>query len=203
MLHAPDCARRTILVVDDDDDIRAVVALALELAGFEVDVATNGLQALDKVRRAAPTAVILDLNMPRMGGEDFLYAWRAGVEAPGVPVVVISAASDALRAGDLGVDAYLPKPFDINDLVQRVAHLVDAPVHAPVAAPRDARVDELRDIAEQLAQVLGVVLGAVEVLADDPPDPDERHAVTAGALASAQRGSALVRRLKHLVGHLD
>ncbi len=196
-------SHRTVLVVQDDEHIREVVALALELEGFAVDVATNSLRALDKVRRTAPAAVILDLNMPRMGGEDFLYAWRAGVEARGVPVVVISAASKALRADDLGVDAYIPKPFDIDDLVQRVASLVDAPTSSPIGEPPDVRVAELRDIAESLAHVLGMVLGTAEMLADDPPDPEERRALAARAVDSAHRGSALVRRLKHVVGTLE
>src|SRR5690349_22835235 len=73
-------AMKTILVVDDEVDLRRILQLALEEEGFHVDSAADGLAALRKVRERPPDLVILDLNMPRMGGEQFLYAWRAGVE---------------------------------------------------------------------------------------------------------------------------
>src|SRR5689334_16663432 len=100
--------RRTVLVVEDDVDLRAVLRFALEDEGFVVESAGDGLSALQKVRQLTPDLIVLDLNMPRMGGEDFLYAWRSGFETPGVPVVVITAESQALRPGDLGVAAFFP-----------------------------------------------------------------------------------------------
>ena len=69
-----DPGRRTVLVVEDDADILGMLQVSLELAGYEVESAADGLSALQKVRQATPDLVILDLNMPRMGGEDFLYA---------------------------------------------------------------------------------------------------------------------------------
>src|SRR3954471_15789705 len=94
--------RRTVLVVEDDADLLGRLQATLELPGYEVERAGDGLAAPHEVRRATPDLEILDLNMPRMGGEDFLYAWRSGFETPGVPVIVITAQSSALRAQDLG-----------------------------------------------------------------------------------------------------
>src|SRR3954451_24754139 len=76
-------ARKTILVVEDDVAICDLVRFALEVQGLNVESAADGLHALQKVRQATPDLVILDLNMPQMGGEDFLYAWRTGIEARG------------------------------------------------------------------------------------------------------------------------
>src|SRR5215207_3905267 len=128
--------RRTVLVVEDDADLRAALRFALEDEGLAVEGAGDGLSALQKVRRLAPDLVILDLNMPRMGGEDFLYAWRTGVEAPGVPVIVITAESRALRPGDLGVAAFPSKPFDIQALLSYVRDLLAVPSQARVEAGR-------------------------------------------------------------------
>jgi two-component system chemotaxis response regulator CheY len=143
--------RRTVLVVEDDADLLGMLQATLELAGYEVERAGDGLAALHEVRRATPDLAILDLNMPRMGGEDFLYAWRSGFETPGVPVIVITAQSRALRAQDLGVSACLPKPFDTNRLLACVADLLAVPSQARAAAGRDPRGVELAAVADDLA----------------------------------------------------
>ena len=195
--------RPTILVVDDDVDARVALRVALEEEGFAVDSAGDGLTALQKIREQAPDLVILDLHMPRMGGEDFLYAWRAGVETPGVPVIVITAISRGIRPQDLRVDAFLTKPFDLDALVRHVRRLVESPSPSPVTGQGGTRTDELRHVAESVVQVMGVILGTVELLEDGPSDPDERHAVTAKAVAAAQRGSALARRLHRVIATLD
>lgn len=197
----------TVLVVEDDVDTRAALRLALEDEGFKVESAGDGLHALQRVREKRPDVVILDLSMPRMGGEDFLYAWRAGVDTPGVPVIVISAAYKPPRPEDLGVDALLPKPFDVRALVRHVKRLVEssppARARVPVPVGRDTRIAELRDIANDLADAMSAVLMGVEQVADAPGVPAELRPVATTALDSAQRGSTLVRRLHHLIGTLE
>ena len=191
--------RRTILVIEDDVDAVTILRFALEHDGFVVDSAGDGLEALQKVRQAAPDLVVLDLNMPRMGGEDFLYAWRTGVEAPGVPVIVISAASQALRPQDLGVAAFLPKPFNLDTLLWHVRDLLAIPPQARAAAGRDSRDVEMAEVAENLITVMSTLLISVEQLADAPELPDDLGPIAAASLDAAQRASALARRLDHLI----
>ncbi len=88
----PEC--RIVTFIDDDPDVRAVLLEAFEAEGFRVATAANGMQALHRVRDAAPDAIVLDLSMPLMSGEGFLYAWRAGAETHDVPVVAISKGPD-------------------------------------------------------------------------------------------------------------
>src|SRR3954452_17790373 len=90
----------TVLVVDDDPDVRKVLTDAFEWEGFRVMTAANGMQGLHRIRDAAPDVVILDLSMPMMSGDAFLYAWRVGAEAQTVPVVAISAAYPGLQPED-------------------------------------------------------------------------------------------------------
>ena len=191
--------RRTILIVEDDADLHAMLRITLEDAGFAVESAEDGLNALQKVRRARPDLVILDLNMPRMGGEDFLYAWRTGFEVPGVPVIVITGESQALRPQDLGVAVFLPKPFNIATLVRHVRDLLASPPQAPAAAGRDPRDVEMAGVADDLTTVMSTLLISVEQLAGAPTLADDLRPIATAGLDAAQRASVLARRLNHLV----
>ena len=189
---------KTILVVDDDPDIRQVLCEAFESEGFRVATAVNGMQALHRVRDAAPDAIVLDISMPIMGGDDFLYAWRAGVETLGVPVVAISAAYTTLRPSAMGVEAFFPKPFDIDLLVRHVTDLLALRPPSADAADHEDRSTELDATVKELSKVLSAVLGGVEAVAADPAIPPHLHVVTTATLGSMQRAAILVRRLRHL-----
>jgi CheY-like chemotaxis protein len=195
--------RKTILVVEDDVDAVTILRFALEGDGFVVDSAGDGLSALQKARQTTPDLVILDLNMPRMGGEDFLYAWRAGVESPGVPVIVITAASQALRPEDLGVEAVFPKPFDIDQLLWHVRDLLAISPQARAAAGREPRDVEMAGVIDDLATVMSTLLISAEQLAAAQDLPDVLRPIAATGLDAAQRGSVLARRLNHLINALE
>jgi CheY-like chemotaxis protein len=112
-----------VLVVDDDEDIRAFLALALRDEGYVVELAANGAEALEKVRRRTPRAIILDMAMPVMDGRTFLAACRTEPWCSDVPVIAMSAA-ERVEAGDgTGIRAFLAKPFDLNAMVGMVAGL--------------------------------------------------------------------------------
>ena len=139
----------TVLVVDDDPDVRGVLTDAFESEGFRVMTAANGMQALHRTRDATPDVIVLDLNMPMMSGDAFLYAWRAGAETHSVPVVAISAAYPGLQPADLGVEAFFPKPFEVDLLVRHVKDLLAYRPGSSEASPgdREAEVNAaLRDL---------------------------------------------------------
>jgi DNA-binding response OmpR family regulator len=188
-----------ILVVEDDDEIRAMLRIALESAGFVVESAGDGLSALERARQTSPDLIILDLNMPRMGGEDFLYAWRTGAEMSRVPVVVITAASQALRPADLGVEAFFPKPFDLNKLLWHIRDLLAVAPKARPAMGHASRGEEMIEVADQLVAVMSTLLVSTEHLADSPSVADDLRSVAATSLDAAQRAAVLARRLSYLV----
>lgn len=109
---------RAILVVDDDEGIRLMVALALEGGGLRVLTAADGREALELVAREPPTLILLDLKMPGMDGWAFARAYRAR-SGPHAPIVVMTAAHPAGRVAEVRADAELAKPFDLEQL-QRV-----------------------------------------------------------------------------------
>ncbi len=116
--ETPKCS---VLVVDDDEQIRTVMAEILELLGYEVTVAADGQEAVDLLTVGLePRAIVLDMMMPRMDGWTFLSTIRADPRFREVPVVVASAVAGECP---LGADAWLQKPFDLADLDREVARL--------------------------------------------------------------------------------
>src|SRR3954453_7343634 len=187
----------TVLVVDDDPDVRGVLTDAFKSEGFRVMTAANGMQALHRARDAAPDVIVLDLNMPMMSGDAFLYAWRAGAETHRVPVVAISAAYPSLQPEDLGVDAFFPKPFEIDLLVRHVEDLLAYPPRSSEAGPENQEA-EVNATLRDLSKVMSAIVGGVEALANDPAIPPKLQVVATSTLGSTQRAGILVRRLQHL-----
>ena len=107
-----------LLVVDDDDDIRENLVELLAGEGYEVAAAGDGRAALAEAGRARPDVILLHLMMPVMSGWQFREAQLGDPALAGVPVVVLSA-----MAGDLEVEASLPKPFLVEDLLRLLERL--------------------------------------------------------------------------------
>lgn len=121
---SPPSARR-VLVVDDDEDLRAALADILEAEGYEVSVAADGQEALEVLREEGaplPGLVLLDMMMPVMDGWEFCAHQRRDPRLAHVPVLVLSASADVERAAaELGTQGYLRKPMDIDALLGAVA----------------------------------------------------------------------------------
>ena len=108
--------QRPILVVDDDPDILDSLRDFLEIEGFAVDLAANGLQALARLQqKPAPSLVLLDMRMPLMDGWTFLASMRQRPALAAIPVAACTA--DGLARVD-GVVATLRKPFEIEDVLR-------------------------------------------------------------------------------------
>jgi CheY-like chemotaxis protein len=130
---------KRILVVDDEPTIRRLVAEALREAGYRVDLAANGAEALQLMRRRLPHAIVLDLMMPQLDGSGFVELMRLNPRFAAVPLVLASAAYDATDAARrMGARACLAKPFEIDVLLQTIAELVGTPLPARLQPPPEA-----------------------------------------------------------------
>jgi CheY-like chemotaxis protein len=111
----------TIMIVDDDADIRALMKIFLEADGYSVDLAADGCDALEHLRNGAqPVLILLDLMMPRMDGAQFLKQIRSTRFAK-TPVVIMSGHNTAQKeAVELGATSCLPKPVELVDLLKTV-----------------------------------------------------------------------------------
>lgn len=107
-----------VLVVDDDTSIRRMIVAALRRDGYVFREAPNGKEALDLMRSEHPNVVLLDLMMPILSGWDVLQARELEPALKEIPVIIISAnrAPEVANAVDMGICAFLPKPFDIGAL---------------------------------------------------------------------------------------
>src|ERR1700726_1566860 len=110
-----------ILVVEDDHAVQKALKRLFETEGFEIEISTDGQAALEAFRRAAPAAIVLDLRLPLVSGRDVCREIKQ--QAPSVPIIVLSAASDVsdkVLLLELGADDYVTKPFSPRELLARV-----------------------------------------------------------------------------------
>jgi CheY-like chemotaxis protein len=115
---------RRILIVEDDRDVREALAEALAEDGTEVVVAVDGLDALARLRSGPrPSVILLDLRLPRLGGEDFLRELRSDPRFERVPVITMTAGSGCAKDED--IVARLHKPIDVDDLREIVMSLFE------------------------------------------------------------------------------
>ena len=113
----------TILLAEDDPDIRESLRDLLHENGFEVLLACNGVEGMEHARRLKRAAlVVMDLHMPMLSGYDMLDQMRADPELARLPVLVISASPDRVRLGNIPI---LRKPFDADDFIAAVQRAVD------------------------------------------------------------------------------
>jgi CheY-like chemotaxis protein len=119
-----------VLVVDDDEVIRQLIAVNLTLEGFDVATAVDGQDCLDKVLAIAPDVITLDVMMPRLDGWETAVQLRKSPDTAHIKVVLITARAqeeDIARGSTVGADAYLTKPFDPGEMIRVVRELAGAP----------------------------------------------------------------------------
>ena len=126
----PDRAHRTVLMVDDDPDVRISVARGLRHSGFDVRVAASGREALRLLSSESHDALVLDVQMPELDGVAVVTALRA--LGNDIPICVLSArdtVNDRIAGLEAGADDYLTKPFDLGELVARLNALLRRASH--------------------------------------------------------------------------
>lgn len=123
-------SKRTILVCDDDELLVELLTFRLENKGYQVLVARDGAEAVKLAGQHGPDAIILDMMMPVMDGQQVLRHLHETPETAGIPVVMLTARKqerDIVDAFGLGASDYLVKPFIPEELMTRLARLLAAP----------------------------------------------------------------------------
>lgn len=123
-------AHGRVLVVDDDAGVREGLTDVLTRGGFEVVLAENGREGLERLRAHRPDVVLLDLAMPVMTGQDFIMESRYHSLFASTPIVVMTARGNGGAALPLDADAVILKPFDADTILHVVNHFA-ARVHGP------------------------------------------------------------------------
>jgi DNA-binding response OmpR family regulator/cellulose synthase/poly-beta-1,6-N-acetylglucosamine synthase-like glycosyltransferase len=152
-------AAGSVLVVEDEARIRKLVVVALRRAGYAVTTAQHGGEALERLAEALPDVIISDVMMPSMDGLELLRRLRESAETRAIPVILLTARSsvdDIVEGLGLGADDYLPKPFQMPELLARVRAKIERPSVPGALLAQDRQTGFLREHAflEQVSREL-------------------------------------------------
>jgi signal transduction histidine kinase len=153
----------SVLVIDDEPNVRLTLEALLEGAGYDVEMAENGLEGLEKARKTHPDVILLDVMMPGMNGYEVCHALRADSQLAEVPIFMITALDDRnsrLAGVSAGADDFLSKPFDSLELeirlnmlkrIDRYRHLLDEREKLKeTTAQLTLRNTQLRQLSQQV-----------------------------------------------------
>jgi len=142
---APEHDRKTILIADDDPNIRELLKQSLEAEAYEVRQATNGKDAIAKAKTLQPDLIVLDVKMPHMNGFDAAAVLKNDPNTMGIPIIMLSIVQDRERGYRIGVDRYLTKPIDRSELLREIDFLLSQGVSAKtvLVVDRDASTLQL------------------------------------------------------------
>ncbi|MDX1386402.1 MAG: response regulator [bacterium] len=115
--------RKRILIVDDETELSDMVQLRLLADGYDVFIAKDGFEAMDKAEAYHPDLILLDLMMPDMNGHQVCQALRSNPETSDISIIMLTAKNqryDKIKAKERGVRDYIVKPFEMDDLERRI-----------------------------------------------------------------------------------
>lgn len=146
-----------VLVVDDEEFLAEATATALTRAGMQVHLAFDGQEALDTLDTTSPDVVVLDRDLPLVHGDDVCR--EVAEKHPATRVIMLTASGtldDRLEGFDLGADDYLPKPFEVPELIARVKALAkrNAPERGEIVTCGDVRLDTFRKTVERAGSLV-------------------------------------------------
>ena len=119
--------KNKILIIDDEVDLSEMVAYQFKAKGFDVQTAADGLEGLEKISTFKPDLIILDINMPRMGGIEFYNRIAGSDSVPLYPVLILTARANVEGLfKDLPIDGFMTKPFDVDELIAQAQLIIQS-----------------------------------------------------------------------------
>jgi len=191
-------AKGTILVIEDDESMLTGVREALQLAGYEVITAKDGQAGLKALQQRRPDLIISDIMMPVLDGYGFLHEVRQNPEWLDIPVIFLTAKGERrdIRLGkQLGVDDYLIKPFDVEDLLVTVeAKLKRSRELQAVAGERLSQLRQaiLNILSHELRTPLTLIQGYTELMSEEGLGAEELKSFLQGVRSGSERLNRLV-----------
>lgn len=168
----------TVLVVDDEANIRALLRQELEEAGYRVREAVDGYDAISQARTSPPDLIVLDVMMPGISGFDVVSVLRGAPETSSIPLIILSIIEDRQRGKQLGVDRYLTKPVRMEELIESIDSLLkQRETHKKliVVDNDESSVSSLRDVL--IARGYVVDQSAARITSVDQARSDGPHTV--------------------------
>ncbi|HEY9836787.1 MAG TPA: response regulator, partial [Vampirovibrionales bacterium] len=141
---------KTILVVDDEAHIRSLLRQELEASGYHVREAKDGMEAIAQVKATPPDLILLDVMMPQMSGFDVAAVLKNDPNTMHIPIAILSIIEDKQRGYRLGVDRYLTKPIDREDLLNQIGFLLSSETSKKKVLVGDEDVSAVKLLADVL-----------------------------------------------------
>ena len=153
---ADDSNKCMVLVVDDDPSIRMLVSNTLRSAGFVSQVANDGQDALDKVEKNRPDAILMDINMPGMNGIEACTRLKGQASTADIPIVFMTSLgndTDRVRGFDVGGDDYIIKPVNYKELLARMRRFVNDGVSGVDGHAMLGSVKSCQSLLKELSEI--------------------------------------------------
>ncbi|BBL86095.1 two component transcriptional regulator, LuxR family protein (chromatophore) [Paulinella micropora] len=195
-----------LLLVDDEPGIRTAVQAYLEDEGFQITTASDGEEAWEKAQEILPDLVISDVMMPRCDGYTLLKRLRTDERLGGTPVIFLTAkgmTADRVEGFQAGVDDYIPKPFDPNELVARVRNVVRRQERLLAEAARFADAD-IGQMAKQITEIRTLLSGNRKKLTETVRhDFTPREVSVLQLVAEGMMNKEIARRLETSIRNVE
>jgi DNA-binding NarL/FixJ family response regulator len=198
-----------LLLVDDEPGLREAVKDYLQESGFSVQVASNAREGWDLMQQNTPDLVISDVMMPQVDGYQFLKQLREDPRFQALPVVFLTAkgmTGDRIQGYQAGVDAYLPKPFDPDELVAIVENLLVRRNAAPPATGEEVETPDIAELANQIAQIKALLTQRSAIAQSPTPfkiDLTPREQSVLDLVAEGLMNKEIARRLETSVRNVE
>jgi len=161
-----DIQTKTILIVDDTIELTNLIKYRLEDKGFYVVIASDGIEALSKLKKIDPILIVLDVNMPKMGGMEFFKNISTKYGKPKYPVLFLTSRADLEGiCRDIEADGFLAKPFEIEDLMNEIDRIISGhtnPVIFLFDCPTNPKAKEIASVLKEERYDVVVIDGAME-----------------------------------------
>ncbi len=197
-----------LLLVDDEPGLREAVQAYLEDSGFAVRVARDATEGWDMVQQLTPDLVISDIMMPKVDGYQFLKQLREDDRFKSLPVVFLTAKGmtmDRIQGYQAGCDAYLPKPFDPDELVAIVENLLNRR-EASTSPVGEGGEHDIADLARQIAEIKALLTQRSAISPTPPPiaiDLTPREQSVLNLVAEGLMNKEIARRLETSVRNVE
>lgn len=191
-----------ILIVDDTPENIQVLGIILENAGYDINVAQNGLKALNIVEKINPDLILLDIMMPELDGFETCKRLKESSTTKDIPVIFLTAKTqkeDIVNGFKIGAVDYVTKPFEPSELLQRVnTHINLKKSNELIVQQNNERKELIQIMCHDLANPLGFLIGVLDLAEDDPSIFEEMKDYMRIATENGIRIINLVREMKAL-----
>ncbi|EFA69906.1 DNA-binding response regulator [Cylindrospermopsis raciborskii S07] len=198
-----------LLLVDDEPGLREAVKEYLQESGFGVRVASNAREGWELIQQNTPDLVISDIMMPQVDGYQFLKQLRDDPRLASLPVIFLTAkgmTGDRIQGYQAGVDAYLSKPFDPDELIAIINNLLEKRISQTTVAGEDSENMEIAKLAHEIAKIKDLLTPRTGISQTPPPftiDLTPREQSVLNLVAQGLMNKEIARKLETSVRNVE